>query len=347
MREYSRISPQFWMRGSGKRLRGDADAQVLAMYLVTGPAANMIGVYYVSFVAMAHETGLGEKRTREALERIEIAEFAFYDESSELVWVPNMASYQLGDTMKSGDKRRLGVLAELKKIGSHPFVASFYDLYGEPYALGDRPTDRKKCLGSLSKKGGSSTNRTPSMGLVPKSEEAEAESESEAASEPSVPDGASVVPKKLTQCDEIYEHWLVARKRHTPRAGRIEMNDGDRRALGVLLKLGRTVDEMQRCCEGHFLSDHHTGKTGGNKYIAFKYAIKETNIDGFIALADRERSRREKRPLVVPDEPVTPEQQALNVQGASALIASLNATTAPEFPIEAGSDVRLQPKAAS
>ena len=67
MREYARVAPQFWTRGSGKRLRGDSDAQVLAMYVVTCPAANMIGIYYVPFVSIAYETGLSEKRTRAAL----------------------------------------------------------------------------------------------------------------------------------------------------------------------------------------------------------------------------------------------------------------------------------------
>jgi hypothetical protein len=125
MRDYAKVSPSFWARGSGKRLRGDADAQVLALYLVTCPAANMIGVYYVPFVAVAHETGLGLERATEAMRRIEVAKYAFYDHESELVWVPNMAAYQIGDTMKTGDK-----------LGDHPFVWRFVERYGLAYSLG-------------------------------------------------------------------------------------------------------------------------------------------------------------------------------------------------------------------
>ena len=135
MRDYAKISPSFWLRGSGKRLRGDAEGQVLALYLVSCPSANMIGVYYVPFVTMAHETGLGEARTRAALERVAAAEFAFYDHDAEIAWVPNMAAYQIGEEMKAGDKRRGAVLAELDRLGAHHFVLRFAERYGDSWRL--------------------------------------------------------------------------------------------------------------------------------------------------------------------------------------------------------------------
>ncbi len=138
MRDYAKVAPSFWTRGSGKRLRGDPEAQVLALYVVTCPSANMIGVYYVPLVSIAHETGLGLDKTRSALARLAAADFAHYDEDAELVYVPNMASYQIGDEMKPGDKRRGGVLGELDKLGSHRFVAMFRQRYGRAYALSTR-----------------------------------------------------------------------------------------------------------------------------------------------------------------------------------------------------------------
>lgn len=142
MRDYAKVSPLFWTRGSGKRLRGDADGQVLALYLVTCPAANMIGIYYVPLVAIAHETGLGIERATQATSRLATAGFAFYDDEHELAWVPNMASYQIGDELKVGDKRRGGpIRAELDKIGRHPYVRAFWNRYGEAYGLGVCPLD--------------------------------------------------------------------------------------------------------------------------------------------------------------------------------------------------------------
>lgn len=139
MRDYAKVAPTFWMRGSGRKLRGDADGIVVAMYLLTCPAANMVGLYYVPLVSIAHETGLGEKRLREALERLSTAEFAYYDEEAELAWVPNMAAYQIGDIMKPGDNRRAAVLAELGKLRGHRFVCAFWKVYGVPYSLGPAP----------------------------------------------------------------------------------------------------------------------------------------------------------------------------------------------------------------
>jgi hypothetical protein len=135
MRDYAKVSPLFWTRGSGKRLRGNADAQVLALYFVTCPAANMIGVYYVPLVSVAHETGLGMDRTLEALAALGAADFAHYDHDHELVWVPNMASYQIGDELKAGDKRRFAVVAEIDKLGGHRFAAAFLERYGVAYGL--------------------------------------------------------------------------------------------------------------------------------------------------------------------------------------------------------------------
>ena len=38
------VSPLFWTGDPGKALRGDPDAQRLALYLLTCPNANMIGI---------------------------------------------------------------------------------------------------------------------------------------------------------------------------------------------------------------------------------------------------------------------------------------------------------------
>lgn len=135
MRDYAKISPLFWTRGSGKKLRGNSDAQVVAFYLVTCPAANMIGVYYQPLVTVAHETGLSIDDTRAAIAACAKADFAHYDEEAELVWVPNMASYQIGDDLKPGDKRRGSILAELAKVDGHRFADSFRKVYRDSYGL--------------------------------------------------------------------------------------------------------------------------------------------------------------------------------------------------------------------
>ena len=139
MRDYSKVSPAFWTRGSGKKLRGNAAAQVVALYLATCPSSNMVGLYYVPLVTVAHETGLSVEAATEALAATAKAGFAFFDTENEIAWVPNMAEYQIGEQLKAGDKRRGMVLAQLDQAGDHPFVLEFWAKYQGPYALGRCP----------------------------------------------------------------------------------------------------------------------------------------------------------------------------------------------------------------
>lgn len=57
MRDYSKVNGQFWTGKTGKALRGDAQAQLVALYLVTSPHSNMIGVFHCPVLYIAHETG--------------------------------------------------------------------------------------------------------------------------------------------------------------------------------------------------------------------------------------------------------------------------------------------------
>ena len=54
-----KVSPQFWIGETGKLLRGDANAQLLALYLMTCPHSTMTGVFHCPILYMAHETGMG------------------------------------------------------------------------------------------------------------------------------------------------------------------------------------------------------------------------------------------------------------------------------------------------
>lgn len=56
MRDYAKVSPRFWLGETGKELRkAGAEAQVVAFYLMTSPHANMLGLYYLPVLYLAHE----------------------------------------------------------------------------------------------------------------------------------------------------------------------------------------------------------------------------------------------------------------------------------------------------
>jgi hypothetical protein len=135
VRDYAKSSPGFWVRGSGRRLRGDHLAQLAAQYLISAPSSNMIGLYYVDLPALAHHIGSPLGGASEALRRACRAGFCAFDQASDLVWVFNVAQIEFGDALKIGDKRIGGIAKLLRQFGQHPFVAAFLHRYGKAFRL--------------------------------------------------------------------------------------------------------------------------------------------------------------------------------------------------------------------
>jgi len=145
MRDYSVVSPRFWIGATGKELRGNAHAQVLALYLMTSPHANMIGVFHCPLIYMAHETGLGMEGASKALQSLIEAKFCTYEESSETVFVHRMAAFQIGDHLSDQDKRCKGVEREWNNIPSAQLRQAFFAIYSGAFHL---PKQAKKTRGT-------------------------------------------------------------------------------------------------------------------------------------------------------------------------------------------------------
>lgn len=133
MRTQVTLIPTFWTRGSGKKLRGNPVAQVLALYLMSAPASTYVGIYYLTIITIVNETGLTEAQVRETLPLV--SDIAQYDEQAELVFLPECSRINIGESMSVTDKKRKNVLAQLKIHGKHPFVAQWIERYYGPYHL--------------------------------------------------------------------------------------------------------------------------------------------------------------------------------------------------------------------
>lgn len=105
MRDYSKVSGQFWTGKTGRELRGNMQAQVVALYLMTTHHANMIGVFHCPLVYIAHETGVEIEGASKGLQTLIEGGFCTYDHDSETVWVHEMAKYQIGSELKVSDNR--------------------------------------------------------------------------------------------------------------------------------------------------------------------------------------------------------------------------------------------------
>jgi hypothetical protein len=99
------------------------------MYLMTSPHANMLGLYWVPIMYVAHETGLGMEGASKGLQRAIEAGFCGYDEASEVVWVYEMAKYQVAESLVPTDKRCIGIQNEYNSLPANPFLAAFFVKY--------------------------------------------------------------------------------------------------------------------------------------------------------------------------------------------------------------------------
>ncbi|UAN55376.1 DNA-binding protein [Serratia sp. JSRIV004] len=136
MRDYATVSPQFWLGKTGRELRkAGAEAQVVAFYLMSSPHANMLGLYYLPVLYMAHETGLGLEGALKGLKRAIEAGFCSYDEATEMVWVHEMAAYQVGKELKPGDNKCAGVRNGYASLPENPFLSLFYERYKKDFHL--------------------------------------------------------------------------------------------------------------------------------------------------------------------------------------------------------------------
>lgn len=150
MRDYGKVSPQFWIGRTGKALRGNAEAQLLALYLMTSPHANMIGVYHCPIAYMAHETGLTIEGASKALQSLIKADFCTFDEGDEYVFVHQFALHQVGESLLSSDKRCKGIENELAKVPKNQCWQAFRARYAVPYNLPSlaKKEEKQKPLGS-------------------------------------------------------------------------------------------------------------------------------------------------------------------------------------------------------
>jgi hypothetical protein len=135
MRDYGKVAASFWTGETGRALRGHMESQIVACYLMTAPGSNMIGLYHLPIPLIAHHTGMTFKGALKGLQRGCEVGFCLYDYDREEVYVPEMARYQIGESLSSGDKRKTGVIRELQLFRKSQFFNEFYRKYKDVYDL--------------------------------------------------------------------------------------------------------------------------------------------------------------------------------------------------------------------
>ncbi len=172
VRDYAKISPQFWIGKTGKELRAAGhEAQLVALYLMSNPHANWLGLYYLPVAFIAHETGLTLEGALKGLRICIQVGFCSHDEQTEMVFVHGMASYQIGESLDLNDKKCKGIHREYEDLPDNPFLSMFYERYAKAFHLPKKRHFRPK-------------NVSPSEGASVPPRSTETETETETATEP-------------------------------------------------------------------------------------------------------------------------------------------------------------------
>lgn len=135
MRDYSKVEPKMWHGKTMKALRKSPEGLVVALYLMTSPSSNMLGLYAQPILYMAYETGLGEEGAKKGLQSCIEAGFCSYDEESEFVFVHEMACYQIATELKAADLRCKGIQKDYEALPDNPFLGAFYERYADAFHL--------------------------------------------------------------------------------------------------------------------------------------------------------------------------------------------------------------------
>jgi hypothetical protein len=141
MRSFGTVKPAFWNGPTGRQLRAaGADVQLLALYFLTNPHANMIGLYYLPLVLIRKELSLSMPQIVKGLATLGELRFAVYDADAEMVWVLDMARYQLGESLEQRDHKTKAIQRLYAELSDNCFLGAFHDRYGTAYHLGERRT---------------------------------------------------------------------------------------------------------------------------------------------------------------------------------------------------------------
>jgi hypothetical protein len=251
VRDYAKFSPLFWVRGSGRKLRGETDAQLVACYLISSGGSTMTGIYFLALGTIVAETGMPESRVRAALERCEAAGFARYDFADELVFIIGHAEIEFGDGLKVRDKRRDGIANALAKLKQHRFAVEFRARYDYLLPLAKGHEGHKALMGDDDAEKGSpqpsESTPTPTTNTSVPTPAASASPEEEHTPEPygdveKVPwrPWRKRVPRgQLEEQETLYREAMRAKNRPDP----VEWGDDEQDVVGEMLsRLGTRGD---------------------------------------------------------------------------------------------------------
>jgi len=147
----AQLRSTFWTGSTGRLLSalppGEAVAgKLLGIYLVSGPMAELYGLYRLDLGLAAWHTSLDLATVERALTRLSELGYARYEDG--WVWVIEMAAYQLQAPLKPTDLRVKHIVRWYEALPPNPFLGAFFDRYARDLCLDGRTPRRAAVCGA-------------------------------------------------------------------------------------------------------------------------------------------------------------------------------------------------------
>jgi len=137
---YYRITPRFW-QDRDVRQEWTEDMRMLALYLLTSPHRNMIGLYHLPPAYAMADLQWEEKRFRNAFETLQERLFIEYDSVSQVLLIPNAIRYD----PPSNDNQIVGALNALANVPPTYLIVRFAEACDKAAATLDDEKPAKRC----------------------------------------------------------------------------------------------------------------------------------------------------------------------------------------------------------
>ena len=131
-----RFPAAFWSERQVEAFRTcDLKTKMLAIYLMTSPFGNKLGLYYLPLDMMRHHTGLSLQAVKKALTELNRRRFCFYDYEYHFVWIFDFIHTQIKFPLTSkGFRRHVDDL--MRNTPSLPFLGTFFKRHPELIEFG-------------------------------------------------------------------------------------------------------------------------------------------------------------------------------------------------------------------
>jgi hypothetical protein len=133
-REYGKVSAGLW---TGERVPAFAGlsgtGKLVALYLVSSPHANMLGLYRLPLAYLAADTGLTRAESEDALKELTEAELVSYSVEQQFVWVRYFIPTQVltdATGLNANDKQSIHAQRVFDSLAGVPFRNDLLEAYG-------------------------------------------------------------------------------------------------------------------------------------------------------------------------------------------------------------------------